>query len=143
MSIIKNWKTFNEGSSNKVDVYIVDGMYNDDIDGITGNPYLKQLVTTNLDEAIKYYDSVTLKSEFIDINDNTKVIDVVEYVSGYENFELDSKECYMDITLDKCSISASLYYESIDGWRVREYADYRCDTIKEKKLFFDGTVGTF
>jgi hypothetical protein len=42
-------------------------MYNDDIDGITGNPYLQQLVTTDFNKALTYFKSVTLQSKFIEI----------------------------------------------------------------------------
>lgn len=143
---VKNFKQFvNENVNNKITVYIVDGMYNDDIDGITGNPYLQQLVTTDFNKALTYFKSVTLQSTFIEIKngENTKVDNVVEYVEQYSNYEEGSKECFMDITLDKCEINKELYRTNIDGWKVREYADYHCETIEEKKLFFDGSIGKF
>lgn len=120
-------------------------MYNDDIDGITENPYLQQLVTTDFNKALTYFKSVTLKSKFIEIKngEHTTVDNVAEYVEQYSNYEEGSEECFMDITLDKCEINKELYRTNIDGWQVREYADYHCDTIEEKKLFFDGSVGNF
>jgi 5'(3')-deoxyribonucleotidase len=57
--------------------------------------------------------------------------------------EEEAHECFMDITLDRCEIRKDLYNKNIDGWKIREYADYHCDTIEEKKLFFDGSVGSF
>jgi hypothetical protein len=143
---VKNFKQFvNENINDKVTVYIVAGMYNDDIDGITGNPYLEELVTTDLNKAITYFKNVTLKSNFFEIKngDYTKVDNVVDYVEQYANFEEESHECFMDITLDRCEIRKDLYNKNIDGWKIREYADYHCDTIEEKKLFFDGSVGSF
>jgi hypothetical protein len=143
---VKNFKQFvNKNINDKVTVYIVAGMYNDDIDGITGNPYLEELVTTDLNKATTYFKSVTLKSNFFEIKKGnyTKVDNVVDYVEQYANFEEGSQECFMDITLDKCEIRKDLYNKNIVGWKIREYANYHCDTIKEKKLFFDGSVENF
>jgi len=132
-------------SKNKIAVYIVAGMYNDDIDGITGNPYLEELVTTDIDKATAYYNAVSLNSNYVEIRNGgfNKVDNVLDIVKDYENYSKGSHECYMDITMDKCMISKNQYREGIDSWIIREYADYRCDTIQEKKLFFDGTVGNF
>jgi len=120
-------------------------MYNDDIDNITGNPYLEQLVTTDKNKALEYFKSVSLRSKFIEIKNgkHTTVNNVKEYVEQYTNYEDESKDCFMDITLDKCEINKDLYTKNIVGWQIREYANYYCETLEEKKLFFDGSIGKF